>query len=340
VPAATAAGAASTLTVAVNDQAWSELDDLAEAGPKTRGYITRESDAQKTTITFGNGVRGARVPTGTANVKAMYRYGMGSSGNVGAGQISQLATHPLGAQGVINPLPASGGADPDTLGQTRVNAPLSVTALDRLVSVSDYADFCRVYAGIGKSSAVRLSDGRQLTVHVTIAGVEDSPIDVGSDLYANLLTSLQTYGDPYQPVELAVRRVRLIVLAATVGLSNGYFWDDVAPNVRAAVLALFAFNARELGQAAFQSEAVAAMQAVKGVAWVNITTFDSVSEGVTAAQLAGLASSLKPRPFVRAALAQVNQKAAPGSANRITPAELVFMTEDIPDTLILTQAGA
>jgi hypothetical protein len=340
VPAATASGAASTLTVAVNDQRWRELDDLAEAGPKTRAYVTRENDAQKTTVTFGNGVRGARVPTGTANIKATYRYGMGSDGNVDAAQITQLATHPLGAQGVINPLPASGGGDPDTLSQARINAPLSVTALDRLVSVSDYADFCRVYAGIGKSSAVRLSDGRQLTVHVTVAGVEDSPIDVGSDLYANLLASLQTYGDPHQAVELAVRRVRLIVLAATVGLSSDYFWDDVIPMVRAAVLALFAFDARELGQAAFQSEAVAAMQGVKGVAWVNVTTFDSVAEGITAAQLAGLASSLKPRPYVRAELAQVNKQAAPGSANRITPAELVFMTQDIPDTLILTQAGA
>ena len=340
LPAATASGAASTLAVAVNDQAWRELDDLAEAGPKTRAYVTRENDAQKTTVTFGNGVRGARVPTGTANVKAMYRYGMGSDGNVDAGQISQLATHPLGAQGVINPLPASGGADPDTLSQARINAPLSVTALDRLVSVSDYADFCRVYAGIGKSSSVRLSDGRQLTVHVTVAGVEDSPIDMGSDLYANLLASLQTYGDPHQPVELAVRRVRLIVLAATLGLSSGYFWDDVAPRVRAAVLALFAFDARELGQAAFQSEAVAAMQGVKGVAWVNVTTFDSVAEGITAAKLAGLASSLKPWPYVPAELARVDKNAAPGSADRISPAELVFMTQDIPDTLILTQAGA
>ncbi len=339
-PAATAAGAASTLTVAVNDQAWIELDDLADAGPKTRGYVARENDFQKTTITFGNGVRGARVPTGTANVKALYRYGMGSGGNVDAGQISQLATHPLGAQNVINPLPATGGADPDTLDEARTNAPLSVTALDRLVSVSDYADFCRVYAGIGKASAARLSDGRVLTVHVTVAGAGDSRIDVSSDLYANLLAALQTWGDPYQSVALAVRRVRLVVLAATVSLVPGYFWDDVSPRVRAAVQALFAFDARELGQAAFQSEAVAAMQAVGGVAWVNVTTFDSVAEGATAAQLAGLASSLQPRPHIRAELAQVNKEAQPGSAARITAAELVFMTPDIPDTLILSQAGA
>ena len=119
-------------------------------------------------------------------------------------EISQLGllSH-WGAQGVINPLPASGGVDPDSIGQTRTNAPVSVTALDRLVSVSDYADFLPApYAGIGKATSVRLSDGRTLIVYVTIAGVEDSPIDTGSDLYNNLHhLSLQTYmAIPIRPV--------------------------------------------------------------------------------------------------------------------------------------------
>ncbi len=244
------------------------------------------------------------------------------------------------AQGVINPLPASGGVDADRLDQARANAPVSTTALDRLVSVSDYADFCRTYAGIGKATAVRLSDGRELTVHVTIAGADDSPIDTGSDLFNNLLTSLQTYGDPHQPVQVAVRRVRLIVMAATVSLQPAYAWEDVAPNLRTAILALFAFDARDLGQTAFQSEAVATLQMVTGVAWVNITTFDSVSETITTVQLATLASTLKPRAYVRSELAHINLHAAPGSANRIVPAELVFMTPDILDTLILTQASS
>ena len=155
VSAPTASGATSTLAVQVNELLWTELDDLAEAGPNQRVYITRESDAQKTSVTFGSGVRGSRVPTGTANIKATYRYGLGSVGNVDALQISQLATQPLGAQGVINPLPASGGVDPDRLDQARANAPVSVTALDRLVSVSDYADFCRTYAGIRSSCMSR-----------------------------------------------------------------------------------------------------------------------------------------------------------------------------------------
>jgi predicted phage baseplate assembly protein len=339
VSAATAAGAASTLTVRVNELQWHERDDLAETGPRQRVFVTRESEAQKTTVTFGNGVYGARVPTGTANVKASYRYGLGSAGNVAAGQISQLATHPLGAQGVINPLPASGGADPDPIGQARANAPMAVMALDRLVSVRDYADFARTYAGIGKAVAARLSDGVRQVVHVTVAGAGDIPIDTGSDLYANLLTSLQTFGDPYLPVELAVRSVRLLVIAVTIGLKPDYAWDDVVPKVRAAILARFAFDARALGQTAFQSEAVAAAQAVTGVAWLNVTTFGGVPENIEATALATLGATLGKLPYVAAGLATIDPTAAPGSANRIVPAELVFMTPTIPDTLILTNAA-
>jgi hypothetical protein len=339
VSAATASGATSTLAVRVNELLWTELDDFAQAGPMQKGYVTREDDSGKTRVTFGNGTRGARVPTGTANMKATYRYGIGTPGNVDALQISQLATQPLGAQSVINPLPASGGVDADTLAQARVNAPVSVGALDRLVSVSDYADFCRTYAGIGKASSVRLSDGRALIVHVTIAGAEDAPIDTGSDLFNNLLTSLETYGDPYQPVQVAVCRVRLIVMAATVALLPAYAWEDVAPKLRTCVLALFAFDARDLGQTAFQSEAVAVLQGVTGVAWVNVTTFDGVPDSITAQQLASLGLTLRKRPYIRSELVYVNNNAAPGSANRIVPAELVFMTPDIPDTLILTQAS-
>jgi hypothetical protein len=340
VSAATPSGISSTLGVQVNELEWHEVDDIAGATATQRCYVTSEDDAQNTTVAFGNGVHGARLPTGTANIKATYRYGMGSSGNVDARQISQLATHPLGAQGVINPLPASGGADPDRVDQARGNAPVAMMALDRLVSVRDYADFARAYAGIGKAVAVRLSDGRRQLVHVTIAGANDISIDTGSDLFINLVQSLQKYGDPFQPVEVAIRRVRLIVMAAVVGLLPDYLWEDVAPNLRAAILALFSFDARALGQTAFLSEAVAAAQRVEGVAWLNVTTFDSVPESITAAQLAALGSTLgRQSPYVEAELAQVDRTAAPGSAGRIVPAELVFMTPDIPDALILSPAG-
>ncbi|MDB5028236.1 MAG: hypothetical protein JWO66_1925 [Candidatus Eremiobacteraeota bacterium] len=332
--APTPSGTSSSVTVRVNELEWHEIDDLGRAGPSQRCYVTHEDDAHKTTVTFGDGVHGARLPTGTANVKATYRYGLGNDGNVAAGHISQLATHPLGVQGVVNPLSASGGADPDTIEQARENVPIAVMALDRLVSVRDYADFARTYAGIGKAVSALLSDGRRQLVVLTVAGSGDIPIDPASDLYRNLVSSLRAFGDPQQPVAVVVRRVRLLVMSAAVGLRPDYAWEDVAPKVRAALLALFAFDARALGQTAYLSEAVRAAQRVEGVDYVDVNVFDGVPENVTAADLARLGTTLRVHPHVQAEPARAD------AARGILPAELVFMTPEIPDTLILREAGA
>ena len=92
-------------------------------------------------------------------MKAKYRSGIGRPGNVKAEQISLLVMRPLGVKAVINPLAASGGADREEIDQARTNAPLAVTAFDRLVSVQDFEDFARTFAGIGKASAVALPKG-------------------------------------------------------------------------------------------------------------------------------------------------------------------------------------
>ena len=186
LPAPTAAGAASTLVTSVNGVAWQEVDNLASADPADHVYMTQTDATGKTTVQFGDGAHGARLPTGAANVTAAYRVGSGVAGNAQPGQISQPQTRPQGVQGVINPLPASGGADPDTVETARANAPLAVLALDRVVSVQDYQDFARALAGIGKASSVLLSDGLSQFVHLTIGGTTDQPIETSSALVANL----------------------------------------------------------------------------------------------------------------------------------------------------------
>jgi hypothetical protein len=336
VAAVTPDGARSTLVVRVNELEWREGNDIASLGPTDREYITQTDNSDQTTVVFGNGEHGARVPTGSANVKAIYRYGIGAAGNVGARQISQLATHPLGAQAVINLLPASGGADRDSRDQARRNTPLAVMALDRLVSVRDYADFARTFAGIGKAYSARLTDGRRQLVHVTIAGAEDIPIDQNSDLYRNLVQALHQYGDIFQPIHVAVRKLKLLVASAGVKILPDYQWESVEPKVRAVLLDAFGFYQRDLGQSAFLSEAISIVQAVEGVSYLDFQKFDAVPEDITAAGLAGLASTLKLKNFVEADLARVDRNAT-DPANRILPAELAILTPDIPDTLILTE---
>jgi predicted phage baseplate assembly protein len=248
-----------------------------------------------------------------------------------------LQTRPLNVKAVINPLRASGGADRDSRDQARRNAPLAVMALDRLVSVQDYADFARTFAGIGKASSARLSDGQRDLVHVTVAGANDIPIDHTSDLYANLVQALQVNGDLYLPIVVAVRQLKLLVISANVKIRPDYLWEPVATAVRTALVTAFSFDNRELGQPAFASEVISVIQGVAGVAYVDLDKFDSVAEGLTAAQLAGLANTIGLQDYVISSLALPNPRPVNPPADNIHAAELAYLTPAIPDTLILNQ---
>jgi hypothetical protein len=332
VSAAVPAGVESTLQVRINDVLWHEIDTLGGLGPTDRKFITSTDDDDKTTVIFGNGERGARLPTGQENVTAVYRNGIGKPGNVKAGQISLLVTRPLNVKEVINPLPATGGADRESRDQARENAPLAVTALDRLVSTQDYADFTRTFAGIGKATAQPLSDGQRPLVHVTIAGADDIPIDEHSDLFTNLRIALREFGDSLQAIQVEVRKLKLLVIQAKVRVLPDYLWEKVEPKVRAALLDKFSFARRALGQDALRSEAISAIQAVEGVQFVDVDIFDSVEEDQIVEQLAGTkALDLQNRERIPVELDRVD------SQKRIRPAEIAYFSPDVTDTILLSE---
>ncbi|WP_447736802.1 putative baseplate assembly protein [Rhodanobacter soli] len=345
VSAATVDGVQSTLRLRVNDMRWHETRNLAFVGAAERSFVSAIDDGGKTTVQFGDGTHGARPPTGIENIVATYRNGIGTPGNVRARQVSLLATRPLGVKDVINPLRASGGADAETRDQARRNVPLAVLALDRLVSVPDYADFARTFGGVGKAAAIKLGN----LVQVTIAGAADAPIDPSSDLYRNLLQALRQYGDPSLPVRLGVRELLALAVSAKVGLLPDFAWESVEPAVRAALLDAFGFERRALAQAVYLSELVACMQAVRGVAWVDVDAFGSLDEAtllagfgvgdngknggdaaVTTLAFAATAPAVPPRVQVLPARYDDN--------GALRPAQLAYLPANVPDTLLLQEA--
>lgn len=335
--APTADGAESTLAARINDVEWYEADNLFSLGPNDRRFITQTDNEAKTSLFFGDGMHGARLPTGPENVKAVYRHAIGKPGNVTAEQISLLASKPLGVKEVINPLRASGGADAESRDQARSNAPLAVMALDRLVSVRDYADFARTFAGIGKASAARLSDGRREVIHVTVAGAEDIPIDLGSDLYRNLCRALHRYGDPHLPILVSVRELVLLFISAKVHLLPDYEWESVEPNVREVLLDTFSFERRQLGQDVPLSGVISTAQKVKGVDYVDVDILHRVPETVTLEQLEDLASTLQvgqPQVRIRVAMDRIVKE---NNQDVIKPSQIAYISPNIPDTLLLME---
>jgi len=312
------------------------VDSLDYLGPRDRNYVIRNDDESQTKIVFGNGEKGARLPTGSENITAVYRTGIGRPGNVKSGQITLLATKPLGVKEVVNPLPATGGADREDRDEGRRNAPLTVMSLDRLVSTQDYEDFARTFAGVAKASAVRLSDGLRNLVHLTIAGADDAPISVNSDLYGNLRAALSRYGDPFQPIQIATRFLKLLVVSANVRIHPDYIWESVEPKIRAAVLERFSFKQRQLGQDVVLSEMIQTIQSIAGVVFVDVDIFDDVQEDITTEQLVQVSAALELHPRIRAYLARVDRTAL-DPAVRIRPAQLVMISPAVKETLVLKE---
>jgi uncharacterized phage protein gp47/JayE len=304
LPADNPSGAHDTLDVMVSGSRWASIDLLAAAAATDHVYGTTVAADQSLQVQFGDGVHGARPPTGTDNIVATLRVGAGRGGNVVADQITQLAARPLGVSAVTNPLPATGGAYGDGPDDLRATAPLRVLALDRLVSVRDYEDFTRARAGIGKASAAKLFDGHRHVVHVTIAGIGDAPIDPGSQLATVLRASLIDFGDIGLTVDVAPRELVLLIVSASIKVTADHSWDDVEPAVRAALLDTFSFAKRALGQDAYLSEAVAAMQAVPGVDYVDLDVFQGISQSVMPVELLTLGQTAKRNRVVTAEAAQ------------------------------------
>lgn len=274
VSAATPSGVVSTLTVRVNGVAWTEVDWLFGHGPLERVYTSLPDENAARIVQLGDGrENGARAASGTNNILAQYRQGLGRGGNVRAGQLSMLQSRPLGLKGTTNPLPASGGADPETADSARANAPITVRALDRIVSLEDFGNFARASAGIAKAAATWAWTGTQQAVCVTVAGPDGNAIPVGTPAYRNLLAAFSASSDGMTPTVLRSYVAQTFDIAATLIVDPTLDPAAVLVAVKVALRAAFSFDARAFAQPVFRSEAIAVIQDVPGVVALTLDGF-------------------------------------------------------------------
>lgn len=264
----TPSGGETTLEVRVNDLKWKQVPTLFDRGPRERVYITHTDDDQKTSVQFGDGVTGARLPMGRENVTATYRKGIGLEGLVKASQLSLLMTRPLGVKSVINPLAATGAQDPQTVADARANSPLTVLTLDRIVSLSDYEDFARSFSGIAKALATWTWNLHARGIYVTVAGIDGAEVD--QKLHDTLMSAMLTYADAHVPITIKSYRPVTFRLVADVKVDPDYIEEKVLAAVEAALRSGFSFTARSFGQPVTLSEVVSAMQNVAGVVAVDV----------------------------------------------------------------------
>ena len=266
--AGSASGTASTLQLRVNDLLWTEVPSFYLRKPDEHVFTTRMDDDGKTIVQFGDGVHGARLPTGQENVRAVYRKGVGTGGNVRSGQLSTLLTRPLGLKGGLNPQAATGGDEPEPRDRASENAPITVLVLDRVVSLQDHQDFARGYAGIAKALATWTWDGQTRGVFVTVAGPDGAA--VSDDVVALLTGAIRDKGDPFIPLRVATYRPATFNVSLKIKVDPVFDNTIVNDAVVGALRERFGFSARSFGQQVSSSEVVAAIQNVAGVVAVDL----------------------------------------------------------------------
>jgi predicted phage baseplate assembly protein len=262
-------GVTPALEVRVGDVRWDEVPTLYGAAPGERSYVLRTDDGGHTYAQFGDGGHGARLPTGTANVRARYRKGLGAAGNVGPARLANLLDRPLGLKGVSNPAAATGGTDPEPASAARASIPLTVRTLGRAVSTLDYEDYARAFAGVSKASAVVLLLRSGRTIVVTVAFGEQGDLPVGGRL-DDLSTSLVEHGDPHAAVEVLDHVQVPFRLAMRVAVDPAREAPVVLAGVDVAIRSAFAFPARRFGAPVEQSQVIAVAHTVPGVVAVDL----------------------------------------------------------------------
>jgi hypothetical protein len=258
-------GVAAALTVTVAGQPWEQVATLRDSRPTDRHYEVRLTEDGELAVTFGDGVRGRRLPTGTNNVRVAYRVGAGLLGNLPAGSLGKPVRPSPRVATVRQPLDASGGNDREEVDALRSQAPRSVLTLDRAVSLTDLAARAGSQAGVWQARAFALptGGGRHASVEVVVVPAGGGSLGtLAADLEAFLLDKALPGVDvrvtAFEPrpfdleVELEVR---------TAQEDEG----EIRKLVRAALLDRFALRRRALGASVFASELYAVVDGVRGV---------------------------------------------------------------------------
>ncbi|MGW5241050.1 hypothetical protein ACWEOW_19125 [Monashia sp. NPDC004114] len=312
-----ASGALPALEVRVEEVEWTRVDSLFEAGPRDRVYVVRQAESGTTTVTFGDGVHGSRLPTGVENVRATYRVGIGEDGAAEADQVRLPVRKPRGIASVTNLGPAHDWAPSETLEEARLTAPQRVRTLDRAVSVTDYEDFARGYSGIGRARADLVWDGRIDTVVLSVlASTGDAPAD---SLVTDFRKTLDGARETRAPRVVLPAEVVDVGASLRMEVDPHYEVSLVRTAVEGALLA--AFGSMELATPLAASAVLVVAAAVPGVVFV---TMPQLTGGLVGDLLVAEPGRWGPPP------------GAPTAPSRLLPAQALRLTAALLDVQVVT----
>jgi hypothetical protein len=289
---------------------WLPLLDLLESHSDSKNFVAETEDDGTTSLRFGDGTFGMQVIPGDI-FHAHYRVGGGTVGNVGVNSLCRIASDDGVLAGsvivsITNPLPATGGLDPETLDSVRANAPYAFNVQNRAVTAADYGAMAmRVYPTLQQAVGTFRWTGSWYTVSVSVDLQGGQALD--SATAATIAGGLDNYRMAGHDVEVNPPVYVSLELTLDVCPQPGY----LAADVQQAILqllgtgtlpngsnALFNPDNFSFGQPVYLSPIIAAVQQTDGVASVTVITFQRQGQPATSGIAAGVID-LQPLEIAR-----------------------------------------
>jgi hypothetical protein len=294
---------------------WTPQPDLLASGRLATHLVVEPEPGGVSRLRFGDGVSG-RAPVVGTTALATYRVGGGIAGNVAPDRLVRLlpladGRAPVGAGAVVsawNPLPGTGGTDPERLEQVRQLAPAAFRQQLRAVTSPDYAVVAEQDPGVQRAVARRRWSGSWYAQEVTV-----DPIAAHADdpsLLPGVVAALEVRRMAGIDVEL--ERPVYVALEIVLGgcVVAGHLRADVEEQLRDTFSSGLRRDGRRgffhpdrftFGQPLRLSDVVAAAMSVDGLAWVELTRFAraGASAAVAAASLGSGELPMAPRELLR-----------------------------------------
>ncbi|MEM7584266.1 MAG: hypothetical protein AAF560_12835 [Acidobacteriota bacterium] len=258
-------GVRAALEVTVAARTWRQVPTLDESGPTDPHFTVRMTEDGYARLTFGDGRRGRRLPTGSNNVRVRLRVGSGLAGNLSSGSLMQPVRPQALVDSVSQPLPATGGNDMESAESMRQGGPASVLTLERAVSLSDFTHLASRQSSVWQARAFARSGGRRGQTRVDVVVVPAGGGELGP-LAVSLQQFLQQHAAPGISVQVAPYLAVPFGVEVLVRVRSSEFQPEtVLERVRAALLDAFSLRRRGLGQPVYLSEIYQAVESVSGV---------------------------------------------------------------------------
>jgi hypothetical protein len=277
-----------------DSERWRPVPDLLDSPPFAQEFVAEPGDDGRAVLRFGDGEYGRSIAGATA-ITATYRVGNGRAGNVGAEAIVHVAPPsavPTGwIRSVRNPLPATGGSDPEPLEQVRRRAPeafrakqlRAVTAADWEAAVRETPDVQGAVAHFrwtGSWYAVVIGIDPRLPADLVTG--PDGRIRLHPDFERRTRARLERYRLAGYDLQLLAPTFVPLELELELCVAPGYFRSDVAAAVAEALSTRTLRGGRRgffhpenmtFGRPVHLSRIYAAVEAVEGVDTAVVRVF-------------------------------------------------------------------